>query len=131
MDLFVTDVSTVPNARRAARDGAIACFLLSVFAAIGGWFSVLQGQWPIAGACMAEAALGLVAGGLLLRGRGALPASLAAAIMAVETAVKLLVADAAVAAFAEAAMLAYTINAVRAVRVLRLARHERMVNPEI
>ena len=51
--------------------------------------------------------------------------------MAVEAAVKLLVADAAVAAFAEAAMLAYTINAVRAVRVLRLARPERMVKPEI
>ena len=118
MDLFVTDLSTATNARRAARDGAIACFLLAGFAAIGAALSVPQGQWPIAGACAAEAALGLVAGGLLLKGRGTIPAGLAAAIMAVEAIVKLVLAGAAVAAFAEAAMLAYTINAVRAVRTL-------------
>jgi hypothetical protein len=115
MTIFVTDLSTQPNRHRAARDGAIACFLLSLFALIGGWFSFLQGIWPVAAWCTAEAALGFVAGALLLRGRGEIIAGIAAAVMVVEIAAKLFVAGAAVAAFAELTMLAYTINAVRAV----------------
>ncbi len=130
MAFIVTDFLTAADRRRAARDGAIACFLLSLFALIGGWFSFLQGLWPVAAWCAAESALGFVAGALLLRGRGAAVAGLTAAVMAVEVAAKLFVAGAAVAAILELAMLLYTVNAVRAVRELRQARPDRIDIPE-
>ena len=130
MAIIVTDFLTSADRRRAARDGAIACFLLSLFALIGGWFSFLQGVWGAAGLCTAEAALGFAAGALLLRGRGVVVAGLVAAVMAVELVAKLFVAGAAVAAFAELAMLAYTVNAIRAVRGFRQSQPERTENPD-